>query len=123
VTDNYMWSTYDTLKKIDDRWSVITYIGRIEDYTYHIYGKRYRKWQNLVDTTTGYIINVTPLSQVKPFIKLFNEMGFTAEIVEGKYTNALYDKKAVTQYYITVCEYTSSCGKYHIRSWRKYTGK
>lgn len=119
-----VWSTYNALEKFDDRWSITPYIKPVNSsmgYYQDIYGlTKSRSWYNLIDTTTGYVVNVLVKPEIKKFIKFFNTFGFTAEIVDNVYTNALYDSKAVTQYYITVCEYTSSCKKYKIRAWAKY---
>lgn len=119
------WSTYDKPEKIDDRWAIIksSKSSTIHHENRSIHGApKTRDWYNLIDTTTGFIVNVVRKPDIKAFLKMFKNMGYTPQVVTDKYTNRLYNVKAREVVPITVCEYTSSCGKFKIRSWVQYTG-
>jgi hypothetical protein len=111
-----IWSRYDTPEKIDERWSIIKYTQEVNGWYKGydgggIYGlPQTKSWYNVIDNATGYIVNVLPKAKIKPFIKLFESMEYRAELVN------------LPDHDIPVCVYTSSCGKFKIRSWTPFKG-
>lgn len=109
-----VWSHYDKPEKIDNRWSIIKHSKPVNGWrrgysSDDVYGlPRTKTWYNVIDTTTGYIINVLPKPMIKPFIKLFDSMEYTASFT------------SIEGYDVPVCVYTSACGKFKIRSWTQY---